>query len=294
MYPVKQSTALDVLFFAHDANGDGVTGIADGSFTKRISKNAGAFAAQTVTISERENGWYLLPLSSAHTDTNGVLTISLSASGIKRVNLQFRVSTRITDDLCFPNTSGRGIDVDASGGVEVGSFQTGAITSGAFAAGAIDAASIATDAITAAKIAADAIGASELAADAVAEIADQVWDEARSGHTTAGSFGQGVASVQGNITGSVDSIGASGLASINGEVVDVVNVDTISELAQATPPTNPTMRQAIMLLYMAIRNETLVTSSLISFKDNAGTVTYKKTISDDGTTFTKQKLVSGP
>jgi hypothetical protein len=44
---------------------------------------------------------------------------------------------------------------------------------------------IASGGITAASIAADAIGASELAADAV----DEVWDEAQSGHTTAGTFG---------------------------------------------------------------------------------------------------------
>lgn len=45
-------------------------------------------------------------------------------------------------------------------------------------------------AITAGSIAADAIGASELAADAVAEIADAIWDEARSGHVSAGTFGE--------------------------------------------------------------------------------------------------------
>ena len=50
--------------------------------------------------------------------------------------------------------------------------------------------SLDNDVITAAKIAADAIGASELAADAVAEIADAVWDEAQSGHTSAGTFGK--------------------------------------------------------------------------------------------------------
>lgn len=50
--------------------------------------------------------------------------------------------------------------------------------------------SVATGGITAASIAADAIGASELAADAVAEIADAIWDEAMSGHTTSGTFGQ--------------------------------------------------------------------------------------------------------
>lgn len=39
-----------------------------------------------------------------------------------------------------------------------------------------------------------------------AGIADAVWDEARSGHVAAGSFGEGVASVQGNVTGSVASV----------------------------------------------------------------------------------------
>jgi hypothetical protein len=46
----------------------------------------------------------------------------------------------------------------------------------------------------------NAAGASEAA------IADAVWDEARAGHVGAGSFGQGVASVQGNVTGSVASV----------------------------------------------------------------------------------------
>jgi hypothetical protein len=39
-----------------------------------------------------------------------------------------------------------------------------------------------------------------------ADNADAVWNEARVDHSTAGSFGQGVASVQGNVTGSVDSV----------------------------------------------------------------------------------------
>jgi len=39
-----------------------------------------------------------------------------------------------------------------------------------------------------------------------AENADAVWDEARAGHVAAGSFGEGVASVQGSVTGSVASV----------------------------------------------------------------------------------------
>jgi len=56
--------------------------------------------------------------------------------------------------------------------------------------GKIQASTFANNSITADVIAADAIGASELAADAVAEIADAVWDEATSGHTSSGTFGE--------------------------------------------------------------------------------------------------------
>jgi hypothetical protein len=42
--------------------------------------------------------------------------------------------------------------------------------------------------------------------ESAATIADAVWDEARAGHTTVGTFGHGVASVQGNVVGSVGSL----------------------------------------------------------------------------------------
>lgn len=51
-------------------------------------------------------------------------------------------------------------------------------------------------------------------------IADAVWDEARAGHTSDGSFGQGVASVQGNITGSVASVSGA-VGSVSGAVGSV-------------------------------------------------------------------------
>ena len=44
--------------------------------------------------------------------------------------------------------------------------------------------------LTASAIAAGAIDAGAIATDAVAEIADWVWDEAKSGHTTGGTFGE--------------------------------------------------------------------------------------------------------
>lgn len=50
-----------------------------------------------------------------------------------------------------------------------------------------------------------------------ATIADAVWDEVRADHGTAGTFGQGVASVQGNVTGSVGSLAAQAKADVNAE-----------------------------------------------------------------------------
>lgn len=118
MYPLKLSTAITIPFFAHDANGDGVTGIADGSWTKRISKASSAFGAMTATIVEGENGWYGLLLDTGHTDTLGILTVSLSAAAVKRVNIQFRIHARVPDDLAFPNVSGSGLDVSVLGDVD--------------------------------------------------------------------------------------------------------------------------------------------------------------------------------
>lgn len=101
MFPLKQSTSITVPFFCHDVDGDAVTGLTDGGFTKRISKNGGAFAAMTVTIAEMENGWYSLTLTTTHSNTLGILTITLTNAGCKQVNLQFRVHGDLFDDLAL-------------------------------------------------------------------------------------------------------------------------------------------------------------------------------------------------
>lgn len=203
MYVLKQSTALTVPFFVHDAAGDAVTGLTNASFTKRISKNGGAFAAMTVTITEMENGFYSIPLSAAHSDTNGLLTVVFTNAGAKQVNLQWRVETRILDDLAFPTTSGRSLDVTATGeaGIDLdnvngtldaGDIGADAITEAKIADNAIAAEHIAANAIGASELATDAIGAAQLASDAIDEIVDQVWNELKAGHVGVGSFGEEV------------------------------------------------------------------------------------------------------
>lgn len=99
MYTVKQSTTLTIPIFVHDINGDAVLGLTDVSFTKRIKKSASVWAAMTVTVTETENGWYDLALTAVHTNTLGLLSITLTNAGAKQVNLQFRVEAKLTDSL---------------------------------------------------------------------------------------------------------------------------------------------------------------------------------------------------
>jgi hypothetical protein len=71
--------------------------------------------------------------------------------------------------------------------------------------------------------------------------------------------------------------------------------DTLAELAQAQPPATPTVAQAIMLLYMAMRNKLIDTPSLLSIHNDAGSVICKATLSEvANTSFTRDKLVAGP
>ena len=225
MYPIKQSTAITGVFFAHDANGDGVTGLVDGGFTKRISKNGGAFAAMTVTITEMENGFYSYPLSTSHSDTNGILTLSFSHASTKRINQQFRVSTNIYDDIsnavwdtdatthqtqgtfgqaigdpvADTNTLFKAVVTDATGatvGVDVVAIKAETVT---ILADTNDIQTRLPAALVSGRmdssigeVAANAITAAGLDPDVGTEIAGAVWNEDATGHQTLGTFGQAI------------------------------------------------------------------------------------------------------
>lgn len=68
-----------------------------------------------------------------------------------------------------------------------------------------------------------------------AAIADAVWDEPRAGHVAAGSFGQGVASVQGDVTGNVGGnvIGtvADVVATVDANVLTIEGLDATDQIA---------------------------------------------------------------
>lgn len=79
---------------------------------------------------------------------------------------------------------------------------------GALEANVITNTSIASNALSSSKFFTGTITADALAADAVAEIADAVWDEVRSGHVTAGTYGQ-ASLASAPITGTSDAGGST-------------------------------------------------------------------------------------
>jgi len=79
-------------------------------------------------------------------------------------------------------------------------------------------------------------------------------------------------------------------AAVNAEVVDALTVDTIAELTSGAPPATPTLVQAIMLVYMWIRNNTQTTATKRTITNDAGTAIAESTMSDDGTTFQQGEL----
>ncbi len=136
----------------------------------------------------------------------------------------------------------------------------------------------------------------------VAAIADAVLDELLAGHTTADSLGKAISDVladtnelQGDdVPGLIAALNDLSTADVNGEMVDVLTVDTIAELAQGVPDAAPTIVKALMLLYMALRNRLNTEAAILEISNSAGVVISKKVLSDDGTTYSEAKMVTGP
>jgi len=91
-----------------------------------------------------------------------------------------------------------------------------------------------------------------------------------------------------------DGLNNLSVANVNAEISDVLKTDTIAEMPQQAPPTNPTLEEAIMYLFMAWRNNSRSTSTERSIENNAGTKIAKATQSDDGTLYSQGKMISGP
>ncbi len=99
-------------------------------------------------------------------------------------------------------------------------------------------------------------------------IVDKVWDELRSGHTTSGTFGQGVASVQGNVTGSVASVTAGVTVSTNndktGYRLSATGIDDVWDEVQSGHTTSGTFGKYLDAQVSSISGGSCPTASAIA------------------------------
>lgn len=257
----SEATAAQRRLFFHAVDAtDGITAETGLTGTGRLSKNGAASAATSGSIVEIDStnmpGRYYIEFTSGELDTLGIIEFRFKAAACAEVIARGQVVPFDPYDsvrlglTALPNAA-----AEAAGGLYTRGSGAGQINQNAN--GQIDSRTVtmATDVVTAAAIAADAIGSSEFAqaaADKIwasaartltssldptaATIADAVWDEARAGHVTAGSFGEGVASVQGNVTGSTASVTAAvTVGAINADVITAASLaaDAGSEIAVA-------------------------------------------------------------
>lgn len=87
-------------------------------------------------------------------------------------------------------------------------------------------------------------------------------------------------------------LSATQKASVNTEV-DTALDTSISELSVAAPTATPTVRTALMLMYMALRNKLVVQTSgtdALEVYNNAGTKIASKLLTDDGSDYTEAEM----
>ena len=242
---LKQSTTYTRMFLMVDST-DHIAGKTGLSPTVNLSKAGGSFAAAGGTISEVSNGWYKIVLTTTDTNTLGDLGFRCTATGADPTDFVDQV---IALDLADATRGGMtalpNANAGANGGLPTGNA-SGQVTVGTNndkTGYALSTAGVQAiwDTLTSALTTVNSIGkllvnnvdttiSSRLATagysspPAAATIADSVWDEARADHTAAGSFGQGAASVQGDVTGSVGSV-TGAVGSVTSGVTVTTNND---------------------------------------------------------------------
>lgn len=91
-----------------------------------------------------------------------------------------------------------------------------------------------------------------------------------------------------------DAIGSAEFSQAAADKVFGSGGATLAELAQGIPAATPRPDQAMMALYMSLRNLLQITSTEKRVTNDAGTVIFKKALSDDGTVYAEAEAVSGP
>jgi hypothetical protein len=189
----------------------------------------------------------LVSLSSTEMNADNTQVIFSDAAGSEWADALFNIQTtaRQIDDLAFPSTSGRGLDVSATGEAGIDWGNIGSPT--------------ATNTLSATTIAVTQV---------VASVSGAV-----------GSVTGAVGSVGGNVVGSIGSLATQAKADVNAEVVDVVGVDVIADSVPADG-SRPTIQQALYMIAQFLTERAVSGLTMTVNKPNGSTTLMTFTLND--------------
>jgi len=222
MMELKQSTATYALVFYMVDDADGYTPLTGLSPTVTLSKNGGSFASPSGAVTEISGGFYKVAGNATDSNTLGILALKATASGAVPVAMAFAVVANIQSDAIS--------SISGLNNITAAAAATAVRTELATELARIDASISSRNATT---------------PPTAAAIADAVWDEATSGHTTAGSTGKALtdAGSAGDpwATALPGAYSAGSAGQIIGDRIDA----TISSRNATTPPTASTVAGAV-------------------------------------------------
>lgn len=298
---VLPSTVFDALI----TNAVNATGGLVGA-TAAITTMAGVIS--TLTQTQVTGGAYAINNASFAFDTGLDFTTTQKAATLARVTLNDTTTTntdmRGTDNAALAATAlsttqwtntlatnigttnttvASNLDATISGRMATYAQPTGFLAATFPATVASTTNITAATGITVSSIGANVVNASALAADAVTEIADGIWDEATSGHTTAGTYGGRIvratnSNVEVQITGSNHVA-----ADVHAFQTDVIDSSAIA--ASAVTEIQSGLATAANLLIVS-DGVGFITSVLMGTISDAGTAGETYVITFGGATYT--------
>lgn len=297
---------------SNDSNGASITRSTNGTIS--VYKDGGTTQSTTgVTDTEDFDGLTGVHLAAIDTSSDG--TFYSAGSDFHVVLSGATIDTRTVNAVLFsfslrnrshllPTTAGRTLDVSSGGeaGIDwanVGSPTTTVGLSGTTVKTATDVETDTSDiqgrlpaALVGGRIDSN-VGA--ISSDATAA------DNAESFFDGTGYAGTNnvipVVTTATNLTNAPTSgdLTATMKTSVNTEILDVLTVDTFAQPGQEAPGATVSLAVMLRYLFKSFRNRITQTATTMSlYADDGTTVDQKSTVSDDGTTYVRGEIGSGP
>lgn len=202
-YLLKSSSTAKPLLFLMVDSADHLSPKTGLSPTVTISKNGAAFASPAGAVTELANGWYKVAGNATDTATVGPLVLHATGSGADPTDEQYNVVAFDPDSATSLGLSN--LDAAVTSRMATYTQPTGFLAA-TFPGTVASPTNITAGTITTVTNLTNAPTSGDLTATMKTSVANAVWNEAQSGHTTAGTFGKYVdAAISGVSTGGISA-----------------------------------------------------------------------------------------